>query len=661
MPCEERVCEASDAPYSQANTRLTTDLGYRRDIDGLRALAVLSVVLYHIFPTLLPGGFVGVDVFFVISGFLISRILWDSLAKGTFSYLDFYRRRVLRIFPALAIVLLFTWIAGQQLMYWDEFARLGKHSFSGAFFVSNFTLWHEGGYFDVVSERKPLLHLWSLSIEEQFYLIWPLALAFFWHRRLPFLWISAGLGVASLGLSIFLTASDPIAAFYNPLSRFWELLLGATVGHVARGRSYLSGSRAHAASVTGLALLGGSFVLFDRSMLFPGALALVPAVGTSLFLLCHPASSLNRLILGRNVLVGIGLISYPLYLWHWSLFSITYMRMHAGIPTVLRCVIVIASLILAWCTYILLELPIQRSKHKKWLAGILLILIFSLGLLGYATDAMNGFVKSSFLGKTPRFLSEKRLIDSWLKDVRNGSCHIQSHEVATHPTTCVEDARPLVFIWGDSYASALYPGFYDLQKKEPFGLAQLTSAGCPPLPGIHSNVRKNCDDINQNVLRTVMGSKPEILILAAAWRNPNYPLSNEEILAKISTQIQMLKTALPHTKIVVIGPMFRWDPDLPQILAEFVLASGNVPPLYLPIPDTPENKLIRELDLEMMSKTVSTSGVIYISPKEYFCNGELCLTRLNDSPEGLVVVDNGHLNPPAARYLVSQLANKILP
>ena len=155
---------------SQGHSSLAS-LKYRRDVDGLRAIAVVSVVLFHVFPSWLPGGFVGVDVFFVISGFLISRIIWDGLSERQFSYLDFYRRRILRIFPALALVLSATLVAGWALLFWDEFARLGKHTLAGAFFFSNFSLWNEGGYFDIAVERKPLLHLWSLSIEEQFYLI----------------------------------------------------------------------------------------------------------------------------------------------------------------------------------------------------------------------------------------------------------------------------------------------------------------------------------------------------------------------------------------------------------------------------------------------------------------------------------------------------------
>lgn len=204
---------------------------YRPDIDGLRALAIICVVLFHASPRMLPGGYIGVDVFFVISGYLITKIIFQGLVNGGFSFAAFYRRRILRIFPALTVVLLTIWVMGWTVLLADEYRQLGKHIAAGAGFVSNFALWQESGYFDKAAEIKPLLHLWSLGIEEQFYLIWPLLLVLIWKfpKQLP--WTLAGMVAISFGVNMSLVQGYAAAAFYMPFSRFWELLLGAGLAY----------------------------------------------------------------------------------------------------------------------------------------------------------------------------------------------------------------------------------------------------------------------------------------------------------------------------------------------------------------------------------------------------------------------------------------------
>ena len=212
---------------------------YRPDIDGLRAIAVLSVVIFHAFPKLIPGGFVGVDIFFVISGFLISTILFENIRDNTFSFTEFYSRRIRRIFPALFLVLLACYVFGWFALLPDEFMQLGKNIAAGAGFVSNFVLWSQSGYFDSAAELKPLLHLWSLGIEEQFYIIWPLMLWFASKRGLNVLTLTIVLAVVSFALCIFRGRYDAISAFYSPQTRFWELLIGAVVAYVLMKRNEL--------------------------------------------------------------------------------------------------------------------------------------------------------------------------------------------------------------------------------------------------------------------------------------------------------------------------------------------------------------------------------------------------------------------------------------
>lgn len=206
---------------------------YRPDIDGLRAVAVLSVVAFHAFPAWMKGGFIGVDVFFVISGFLISTIIFENLDRGTFSFADFYARRIKRIFPALLLVLIASFAFGWFLLLADEFKQLSNHIVAGAGFVSNLVLWSEAGYFDNSAETKPLLHLWSLGIEEQFYIVWPFVLWFAWKRKLNLLTLTVIVSLISFGLNLKGIKQDSVATFYSPQTRFWELLSGSILAWLA--------------------------------------------------------------------------------------------------------------------------------------------------------------------------------------------------------------------------------------------------------------------------------------------------------------------------------------------------------------------------------------------------------------------------------------------
>src|ERR1700722_8481853 len=312
-------------------------LNHRNDIDGLRAIAVTSVLFYHANSAWLPGGFIGVDIFFVISGFLISSIILGGIDRGTFSFGDFYARRIKRIFPALLFVSLTLSVVGWFSLFTDEYERLGKHVAAGAAFLSNILLWKEAGYFDPASELKPLLHLWSLGIEEQFYLIWPLLFFLLAKaRRSPL----AAIGAITLGsfvLNLYWVKDHEVRTFYLPVTRFWELSLGALLAYaqvlgikrsntVIRGISgFLTGgsspSSQNGMAFCGLTLFIAALVLLTKNDQFPGWLAALPTVGTCLLIAAGNRSWVNSRLLGNPLMVWVGLISYPLYLWHWPLLS----------------------------------------------------------------------------------------------------------------------------------------------------------------------------------------------------------------------------------------------------------------------------------------------------------------------------------------------------
>jgi len=351
---------------------------YRPDIDGLRAVAVLAVVVFHAFPAFFRGGFIGVDIFFVISGFLISSILLQALAQGSFSFRQFYARRIKRIFPALLLVLAACLAFGWFAMFPDELSLLSRHVIGGAGFLSNIQFWFEVGYFDKAADTKPLLHLWSLGIEEQFYIVWPIILLAAWRWRMNMLAVTLGLAALSFLVNALGIAAHPIATFYSPAGRAWELLLGAALACLAlRGGATPFGARVppNAISAAGAVLLALGFAIITRSDPFPGWRALLPVLGTALLIAAGPHAWLNRVLLSNRLMVSIGLISYPLYLWHWPLLSYAQI-VESQVPAPhIRAAMVALALVLATLTYLLVERPLRRRpgpRRVALLSGLML-------------------------------------------------------------------------------------------------------------------------------------------------------------------------------------------------------------------------------------------------------------------------------------------------
>lgn len=323
---------------------------YRPDIDGLRAIAVLLVVAFHYFEGRLGGGFVGVDVFFVISGFLISGIILDAVASRRFSVAQFYGARVRRIFPALAVVLAAVLVAGWVLLLPSEYIAVGRHTVAGAGFLANIAAWREASYFDTAAGTKPLLHLWSLGVEEQFYVCWPLFLIGLSRLSDRARGFALTVCAASLCWSVWLTGTDQAGAFYSPLARVWELAAGGGLAAWLRQREKSESPLAWVMSLAGLAAILGSAVWLGPASRFPGANALWPVGGAALVIAAGPASWVNRRLLGHPTLATIGLISYPLYLWHWPV--LVFVRVVTAVePSVaVRCALIALSAALAVAT-----------------------------------------------------------------------------------------------------------------------------------------------------------------------------------------------------------------------------------------------------------------------------------------------------------------------
>ena len=387
---------------------------YRSDIDGLRGVSILAVVGYHVFPKWVPGGFVGVDVFFVISGFLISTIIFVSLARGSFSFSDFYIHRIRRIFPALITVMAFCLVVGWDILLPDEFEYLGKHVAASAAFVQNLLLSHESGYFGIASELKPLNHLWSLAIEEQFYAVFPFLVWAAWRLGFNLLALVAAICGISFAANIFEIYHDPTAAFFSLNTRAWELMAGALLAGVMLdgasakqirftgswvsqanralsdrlnvawpGRQRLEPAVRSLVSIAGFGLIVYAAFTFNGSVPYPGKMALVPVLGAVLLIASGASAGINRFVLSSRLAVFVGLISYPLYLWHWPLLSYLTIIDNAPPPLNERAIAAALSIILAWGTYRFIERPVrQRKRSQKTVAGGLVFAVVALMIAG---------------------------------------------------------------------------------------------------------------------------------------------------------------------------------------------------------------------------------------------------------------------------------------
>ncbi len=495
---------------------------YRPDIDGLRAIAVLAVVIFHAFPAVLPGGFVGVDIFFVISGYLITGILLADMQAGQYSLAQFYARRIRRIFPALVTVLLATWAMGWFCLTGDEYRELGKHVLAGAGFVSNWAFWMEAGYFDQTASAKPLLHLWSLGVEEQFYIVWPVLMYVAVRLRRVAL-VCAVTGLLSFVSAIWLVRYHPTAAFYWPTSRMWELAAGAGLAIAASGRCVKRNDHAHSASSIGLLLCVVSFIVLNSRLPFPGWFAVPPVLGAAALIAAGPKGVANRLLLGNPVAVWFGKISYALDLWHWPLLSLCFIVADGEPPVGVRIGIVAVSIALAWLTTVLVERPVRFGPQVRWKLVAPCVLMLGAAYLGGMTYVRGGFgfrkgyspdadVTTATLGAGHEFV--------------NLTCGVSSADRHLFQFCATDKRAPSHFaVWGDSKADALYWG---LVRKSMPGMSWtlVARASCPPMAGVHeiaSNAvgdADECREANNAALRMLLGN-PELttVVLVAASRD----------------------------------------------------------------------------------------------------------------------------------------------
>jgi peptidoglycan/LPS O-acetylase OafA/YrhL len=644
---------ATAASQAAARAEPVVKPTYRPDIDGLRAVAVLLVVGFHAFPNVVGGGYVGVDVFFVISGFLITTLLLQSLEQKRFSFAEFYARRIRRIFPALVPVLAVSLAAGWFVLLPRDYASLGLNSFGGAAFFSNLVALNETSYFDLAAGEKPLLHLWSLGIEEQFYILWPVLLLLAFSRRKSLLILAATLLVASFVWNVSIAGSA--ADFFLPFTRAWELMAGAVIAVAARrGRLFpnLTPSlrwpalaRAEWRTPLGLLLIAAGVVAANKNAgAFPGWWALLPTVGTVL-VICADGAWINRRILSHQAMVGVGLISYPLYLWHWPLLSFT--NFVAPQPSwVVRATAIAGAGALAWLTYRFIERPIRTGNVRPAKIAGLCVAMAVAGIAGLAVLAARGVparipIEMREVAEV-QFHPERAYLQ-WRRD----TCFLLNPDARYAPECLERDTRPLLFLWGDSAAAALYPGLEHLRRAGGFGLAQYTMAGCAP--SLRTEDVPYCGRNNERVLAVLADARPEVVLLHSNWAHPDVLPGLRELIDKLR------RLGVP--RILVIGPPAAWTHGLPNAAYRYYMLHSRE--MIPPRSDFGVDKTEYEYQ-QRFREQVKSLNVEYISGWDALCRSEECLTRVGENGT-LVAFDHTHLTVPGSDHVARTIAPCLFP
>jgi len=647
-----------------------SSLTYRKDIDGLRMIAVLAVVFNHAGLSL-PGGFVGVDIFFVISGFLITGLLAQDIVDGQFSVLTFYERRARRILPALFMVLAACLVVGWLLLYPQRYEDLGKSVLATLGFVSNHWFWQSAGdYFGPDVEFEPLLHTWSLAVEEQFYLVFPILLwALASRPRSQWRAVISILCIASLGLSIWMTGVAPQANFYLTPTRVWELGIGALL---ALGTFPQSTARLHAAAGwLGLILIGASLVLISGQTPFPGLTAVPPVLGAALILYAGAGHRGGvTALLSWQPFVWIGLISYSLYLWHWPVLVAARLlsgTVHLSLPVAL--VSVLASLGLAMLSWRFVEQPFRKGRTAQVLTRPWIFAFSAAGAVILGSLAGVIVKRDGFIGQFP---TERLALyqEASQRDSLGRSCMEPENGLG-----CVlgaPEGAPSVVIWGDSHAAAALPGFDVWLRAQDLAGVAYTRSACPPMIGVYRADQRadhNCDHHNDAVLAEVLASSTNrTVILFGRWalaaegvraaHEPGGPalLAERGVpVGSIANNPRIMEAGLLRLVATLRDKgleviLIRGLPEIGRNVPEIALRYGDEVPERL-LPSRTEMAARQARANAILERVAADHGARLLSPAERFC-AERCRVELDGTP---LYRDDDHLSAYGARWLIPDL------
>lgn len=610
---------------------MTQPSEYRADLDGLRGVAIVLVVAFHAWPGLLPGGFVGVDVFFVLSGFLVTGVVERARAADGFDAFAFLGRRVNRLAPALLLVLGSTLAASTLLLSTSLFASVARHAAAALALVANLVQASERSYFDAGAGAQPLHHLWSLSVEEQVYLFVAVLVALFGRgRRVD--WLLAGVGGGSVIVWLVMTTWLPTWGWFVAPTRAWEFLLGTwAFGRAARGAAQPA-----AAGFVGLGIVLLSALAFDPHESVPGLWVAAPAVGTALVLNTRRSGALSRLLSVRP-LTALGLISYPLYLWHWTLLTLGRLATPSAEHGAVAAIAVAGSVVLALLTTRVVEPPFRARPSQRKTAG--LVIACGLGCVGawqLHRAPERWITRSATEAAVERSVAEDRSA----AEARVDQCWIDATNELPDQA-CVEaepSGLPLMAVLGDSHAARLSAGLRSLQRERGgFRLAQLNRSLCPAFLDVGN---AECRAHNADAFARLEAARPAVVVISVRWTVYGY------WKVKLRETLAELRQRLPDATVVVVGPVPEWRVSLQYTLsrrAGGAFVPERLEPELLPV--------LRALERDL-SETAAAGGAQFVSSLDALCTpGGECLVRLRSEPLVLSSTDAGHLTTAAARLV----------
>jgi peptidoglycan/LPS O-acetylase OafA/YrhL len=638
--------------------------GNRRDIDGLRALAVIPVVLYHFGFGAFSGGFVGVDVFFVISGYLITSIIFREISAGRFSFVDFWARRARRIIPALSVVMLAVLLVGWIIMPANDYSQLGRAVRYQAMFISNILFMRQDGYFNPASDFKPLLHTWSLSVEEQYYILFPLLMVLLTRFLRHWRWMLFGLLIVSFALNVWVIKRQPDAAFFLLPMRAWELLCGAMLAVIPASDRKLPSWTHQAVSLAGLAAVLYAIFGFTKYTPFPGWAALLPVLGATAMIWAqgHSPTLVGRLLSLRGM-VGVGLISYSWYLWHWPVFVYANAISVDGMQGWEAAGWVGLSLALAWLSWRLIELPF---REKRFLAGRKPVL--AAGLAALLVIGLAGQIVREADG-VPGRLSGQAMQYAQARDWQQGQmdCLLQRNSKDLSKVCRFGgDAQtpPVQLVWGDSHAAALKPAIKaDAERYGiPVWLASLS--GCLPVLG--HETRQQCQDFNHATLQSIREHKIRDVVLAARWslylygeedgdmqhvlyREDSRPVAEQEVAKDLTAMVHSLREAGARVWIFKEVPLQRQGTV--ARLASLAMVGRSAERLGRPIAE----HLARQQFLNSLFDQLSEQDpqVRIIDPTALMCPAGVCRAEFDGYSQ---YMDENHLSDKGGERMKPLLA-----
>ncbi|MBK86314.1 MAG: hypothetical protein CMC86_03840 [Flavobacteriaceae bacterium] len=621
-------------------------MNYRPEIDGLRAMAILPVVFFHLGWPLFNGGYIGVDIFFVISGYLISTLIIKEIDSKKFSILKFYERRIRRIFPALFLVTVVTMLIGWFLMLPSDFKALSQSVFSVSIFSSNIFFWLTNPYFSPPADLQPLLHTWSLSVEEQFYLLYPALVLL--CLRLGFIFFVVCLCTIffSSFLSQYLVIFEQASwQFYLIISRAWELIFGVLIAILLyKAKPNFSNTLKEIGSIIGFVILSSSFLIFDENTHHPSIWTFLPVFGTGLIIVfCTKETALYK-ILSLKPIVSIGLISYSLYLWHFPIISFTKYSQLQELSFYQSIFIFIFSLVISYISWRFFEkkfrdFKIISTKVVFIFATVGSIFLASIGLVGHFNNGFDNRLSS----EQSKLLNIKSL-KKFNKQLRTGICFLEDGQsVDGFNKNCSSGE---ILLWGDSHAAALFEGLNKISA-----VSQFTSSGCPAIFNIVLADNRNCGKLNNEIFSKIKSNKYEYIILHANWIRHGY--GNYEIYLK--NTLKKIGNNWKEANIIIIGSTPQWFNSLPKYIVLNDLSINEIAKNGGYVKTDLDELLVADKLIKKIVQELNMENIKFFPVLDRYCKDSKCLGIDPNSANNLLFWDYGHLTERGSSIYVGEV------